>query len=194
MKKEEKMVAGFFAVVIVAIAVVLAFIPFGTAPHFAFPSVQSVNSAAGTSYSSQKLNTTVLSGSITPSLSVVRAESTNYTSGSNYIRITIVLYNTSSEAQTAYDSINSSIGELHSFLPTSHYVYSAYKSYRYAFIILPHNSTISGFSSVLGFSFAVSHLGHYVYIVFSDFGGMNTAKLSNLVDLQTNTMTSGPLI
>ena len=89
---------------------------------------------------------------------------------------------------------SNSIGELHSFLPTSHYVYSAYKNYRYAFIILPHNSTLSGFSSVLGYSFAVSILGHYVYIIFSDFGGMNTARLSNLVDLQTNTMTSGPLI
>jgi hypothetical protein len=194
LRKEEKMIGAFFAVVIVGIVVVIAFVPFGTAPHFAFPGVQNVNSAAGTSYNSQKMNTSTSQGSLTPVSGMVKAESMNYTSGSNFIRITIILYNTSSDAQTVYDTVNSSMGELHGFVPTSHYVYSAYKGYRFAFLIFPHNSTLSGISSLLGFSIAICLLGHYVYVISSDFGGMNNAKLTALVDLQTNTMTSGTLI
>ncbi len=191
MNRHLKFISVSIAAVVIALIVVIAALSLNAAPHFAFPSYQQVNSASGSSYSGEKYMNS--SGGSATGGGIVKVEAMNYSSGNTFLDIGIALYNTSNDAVSAYVSVNSSIARIVILVPGAVSAHAEFKGYSYAYVIMPHNVTLSGITLQLGGSLAVCRLSNYVVFMYSNFAGLNAAKMTNLIELQINVMTGGPL-
>ena len=198
MDKKVKFIVGVITAAIVAIIIVLAVVPLNVGPHFAFPSYQQVNNSAGTTFTGQKYNSStgnnLSSGSGATANGAVRAESMNYSAGRTFLELGAVLYKTAADAAGAYSSVNNSIGTIAGYVPNASKASARFDGYLYSFVILPHNLTLFGTTVRLGFSIAVCELGNYMFVIYSNFGGMNSLRMTNLIELEIHTMTTGSLL
>ncbi|MBX8635681.1 MAG: hypothetical protein KIS30_07805 [Thermoplasmata archaeon] len=193
MNRPLKFISASIAAVIVAIIVVVAVLSMNSAPHFAFPSYQQVNGASGSSYTAQKYsNSSYSNGSV--GNGAVKIETMNYTSAKPFLEVGIVQYKTAGDAANNYISMNNSIAKIAASLPNMTTAHATYRGYAYAYVIMPHNITVYGTTLHLGISIAVCHLDNFIFVMYSNFAGMNAGRMTGLIDLQINVMTGGSLI